>query len=226
MRLALCLCLALVGCTKKVAVRTVQPNPMREAPSIETLRVSKQLVLDVGDLDLPQYKDRTQSTWAGVQKMKLRNTAYFAVVSKERIRFHVQIVHKWQEWADPNAWRVKLVDDRGRTYYPEAKDVWSNKTVTRMWDHEERSGIYNEYGDEIGTENDGHRRRVPLETVSVFHGKGDYTFKDRKLFAPDVKSLTLVMKKADMEYRFEWEFGEGAPPDLAGETADPMTNVP
>ena len=67
MRLALLVCgvsVVMVGCTKTVSTRTVQPNPMMAPASVETLRVSKQLALDVGDLELPQYKDRTQSTWA------------------------------------------------------------------------------------------------------------------------------------------------------------------
>jgi hypothetical protein len=47
--------------------------------------------------------------------------------------------------------------------------------------------------------------------VSVFKGKGDYTFKDRNLFGRDVRKLTLILAKANLEYRFEWEFAGWAP---------------
>lgn len=214
------------ACTKALTTHTVQPNPMLETPSVESLRVSRPLFLDVGDMELPQYLDRSQNTWAPLKKLKLRSSAYFAVVSNERLRFHVQIVHKWQEWADPSSWRVKLVDDRGRVYYPETRDVWSNNTVTRMWDYEQRTGVYNKFGDEVGTRNDGYRRRVPLESVSVFKGKGDYTFKNRDLFGRELRRLTLVLRKADLEYRFEWEFGAGMPQNPADLDADPFKDLP
>jgi hypothetical protein len=210
------------ACTRTLQTKTVQPNPMLDPASPDLLRVSQRLYLDVGDMDLPRIQGRSNGVWTPLNRMKLRNSAYFAVVSRERLRFHVKIVHKWEEFADPVRWNVRLVDDRGRVFYPELKERWRHKPLTRMWDHEHRTGVQNRWGDVIGTRNDGWRRRVPLEAVSVFEGRGDYTFRAKDLLHPGTRKLTLVMNRSGVEYRFEWQFGGVGPgaasiPDQEGD---------
>src|SRR5262245_42066255 len=112
-----------VGCTMTTLhASTTQPNPLVAFPNQATHR-SQKLFIDVKDMELPQT-------------FKLRQSAYFNVVSKERLRFRVMLVHKWKEIADVTTWKVSLEDDQGRRYYPESKESSYDDHMTRMWDRE------------------------------------------------------------------------------------------
>lgn len=204
-RLMLCalsgaLALGSAGClTKTLRAATTQANPLIAFPNQATHR-SEKLYIDVKDMDLPRT-------------FKLRQSAYFNVVSRERLRFRVMLVHKWKEIADITTWKVKLEDDKGHTYYPETKEFAFDDHVTRMWDHEIRSVVYNQFGDIQHVNNDGHRRRVALDSVDVFQGAGDYVFHANNLFNRGVKRLTLTMERDGLAYKFTWYLV-----DLGGET--------
>ncbi len=185
------------GCFKRtLRVATTQPNPLIAFPNKATHR-SEKIHIDVKDMDLPRT-------------FKLRQSAYFNVVSKERLRFHVMLVHKWKEIADVTTWRVKLEDDRGRVYYPETKEFAYDQHVTRMWDREVRSVVFNQFMEpdvsrsDRGILNDGYRRRMTLDSMDVFQGAGDYVFHAKDLFNRGVRRLTLTMERDGLEYRFTW----------------------
>jgi hypothetical protein len=134
---------------------------------------------------------------------KMYNTAWFSVVSKDRLRFHVVLVHKWEEMADPSAWNVRLEDDRGRIFYPVGKEKRSNKFTTAMWDTERRSLLYNSTGEVVGSWHN-IARQTPLDKVDMFKGQGDVVFYARDLLDPSIKRLTLIMERDGVEFRFTW----------------------
>lgn len=199
------------GCsTTTLKASTTQPNPLVAFPNQATHR-SQKLFIDVRDMELPRT-------------FKLRQSAYFNVVSKERLRFRVGLVHKWKEVADVTTWKVRLEDDEGRTYYPEAKERAYDDHVTKMWDNEYRTVVRNHFGDIAQVNNDGYKMRVPLEAVDVFQGAGDYVFHAKGLFHKNIKRLTLTMERSGVQYSFTWNLVDlGGDPEVASEP--PTTEV-
>jgi hypothetical protein len=200
------------GCFKRtLRATTTQPNPLIAFPNKATHR-SERLYIDVKDMDLPRT-------------FKLRQSAYFNVVSKERLRFRVMLVHKWKEIADVTTWNVKLEDDRGHVYYPEAKEFAYDDHITKMWDREVRTVVPNQFGDQDvsradrGVLNDGHRRRVPLDAVDVFQGAGDYVFHAKGIFHKDIRRLTLTMERSGLEYKFTWNLVDLGGDDVVRESS-------
>jgi len=198
------LVVGLAGCTKRLQATAVQPNPLRD-PN-ETLRRSAPLAIQVAvtDMDSP--------------KVVMTNTAYFAMVTRDRLRFHVTLEHHWQEMCDVDGWDVWLEDDAGRRHFPEAKEPRRNKFKTggvggsrQMTDYEARSTVRNEFGDVTAVRNDGWKRPVTLKAIDRFRGEGDYVFYSRDLMSKDRQQLALVMRRKGMEYRYVWNFADGPP---------------
>jgi hypothetical protein len=177
--------------TSALTAHTMQPNPLT-MPSNEVLRESKHLHIAVKDMDIPRAFRMYQSAW-------------FQVVSRDRLRFHVVLVHKWEEMTDVRGWNAHLEDDSGHVYYPEAREKRTDKHTGQVWDYERRSAEYNLFGDVIGTRNDGYKQRVPLDKVDLFKGSGDVVFHAPDLFHEHVKRLTLVLERGGVAYRFTWD---------------------
>jgi hypothetical protein len=88
----------LLGCGRTFRAETTQPNPM--AMPTETLRSSEKVTIVTGDMELeaPEAPDAAkQATPTRNRRYPLINQASFTIVSRDRLRFHVQIDHKWQE---------------------------------------------------------------------------------------------------------------------------------
>ncbi|HEY0253653.1 MAG TPA: hypothetical protein VGC41_19110, partial [Kofleriaceae bacterium] len=96
------------GCTRTWSREAVQPNPLIHPT--ETLRISEKITIVTGDMDLyapspvqdhtvgmAQSEDQGGATIAHPHRWPLMNQAYFTMVSRDRLRFHVQIDHKWEE---------------------------------------------------------------------------------------------------------------------------------
>jgi hypothetical protein len=184
--------LANVGCgTSSLSAHTMQPNPLA-MPSNEVLRESKHLHIAVRDMDIPRAFRMYQSAW-------------FQVVSRDRVRFHVVLVHKWEEMTDVRGWNARLEDDAGHVFYPEAREKRTNKHTAQVWDYERRTATYNLFGDVTGTRNDGYKQRVPLDKVDLFRGFGDVVFHAPDLFHQKLRRLTLVLERDGVVYRFTWD---------------------
>ena len=150
------------------------------------------------------------------ERYPLMNSARFTVVSRDRLRFHVQLEHKWQEWTDVHGWDAWLEDDQGRRFEPAETDQRSDKHIVRMWDFEQRSTVRNSFGDIVSVNNDGYKRRQTLGSLSVFRGRGDLVFYRKNIFNPKVKSLTLHMKRQGTIFEFKWRFSDGETVALRG----------
>jgi hypothetical protein len=163
------------ACNKAWRADTVTP-PITFGATLET-RTSLPAIIEIGDMELPET-------------MRLQNSVYFVAVSKDRLRFHVTLNHKWEDMSDPTRWRVWIEDDRGHVYQASACDRRVVKPVTRMYDP---------------------YRMQPFVSFTVYKGDGDYVFYRRNLVRKNMRWLTLVMKRPGYEYRYRWSFVDGEP---------------
>jgi len=208
---------ATTGCARTFTGETVQPNPLRDPT--ETLPTGEEITIVRGDMELEMPEEAAPahtSSAAHNHRYPLINQASFTIVSRDRLRFHVQIDHKWQEWADLTTWKVKLEDDKGRTWSPEAIEGARTKILTTMWDREQRSAICSNAGEDgrgdcyntIGYADDGHLRRQTLGSLSVFRGKADFTFYQRDLMDRNVRRLTFTISRPGEAFEFTWNFAD------------------
>ncbi|HTJ47767.1 MAG TPA: hypothetical protein VL463_36975 [Kofleriaceae bacterium] len=200
---------AATGCAPVFKGEVTQPNPVAEPT--ETLRTSEQIDVVTGDMELNVPRppiDGAPASLMHLDKFKLHNVASFMVVSRDRLRFHVQLEHKWQEWADLNNWTAYLEDDRGHRYQPEGLDHATTQIVTQMWDFEVRSANHNQFGDITSVNDDGYKNRQPLGSISIFRGHGDFVFYQRDLLRPDCRWLRLVIQHPGESFEFRWDFAD------------------
>ena len=195
------------GCARTFRGTATQPNPL--VKPTETLRHSEKITIITGDMELntPEPPEATQRV-AVVKNNRypLYNQASFTIVSRDRLRFHVQIDHKWQEWADLNTWTVHLADDAGRRWVPESIEHAKTRIMTTMWDREQRTAVRKRFGDIVGIQDDGWRNRQTLGSLSVYRGKADFVFYQRDLFHANVRKLRLVVKRPGEAFEFTWNF--------------------
>lgn len=140
------------------------------------------------------------------RRVFLANSAYFVVVSKDRLRFHVRLVHKWKSIADPARWRVWLEDDEGHKFYPEGIDA---RYITRATRVEIVPHDYYIVAFKVGgleKTNSYPLLSTGRRNVAVWRGDGDYTFYKRDIFRSTTKQLTLVMSRLGYTYRYSWKF--------------------
>jgi hypothetical protein len=213
--------LAVSGCTTTFHGTAVQPNPV--AHPTETLRTSERITIVTGDMELnkPVSNGCNASTDCNAttyhnEHFPLINQASFTLVSRDRLRFHVQIDHKWEEYADLKSWDVDLIDDQGHRWIPESVEHARVRLLTQMWDEEQRTAVCNSQGrdgkgDCITTQtfaDDGWRRRVPLGSLSVYRGKADFVFYQRDLFTSRIRWLKLRVKRSGEVFEFTWRFDD------------------
>lgn len=207
--LVLLACLGVAACSRTFSAEVVQPNPLVQPT--ETLRDSEEVTIVTGDMELnvPRPPEKTQRVaLLRHNRYALENVASFTLVSRDRLRFHVQLEHKWQEWADVSTWEVYLIDDMGRRYLPESVEHARTKHMVSMWDREQRSVQRNMYGDITAINEDGWRSRQTLGSLSVFRGTGDFVFYQRDLFTPDMRKLKLVVRRPGQAFEFGWNFDD------------------
>jgi hypothetical protein len=208
------------GCHRTFRGNAIQPNPL--AKPTETLRQSEKITIVTGDMELNTPEPPAASQRVAVlrnNRYPLYNQASFTIVSRDRLRFHVQIDHKWQEWADLNTWNVHLEDDAGRRWEPESVEHAKTKIMTTMWDREQRTAVRNRYGDIIAMNEDGWRSRQTLGSLSVFRGKADFVFYQRDLFHANVRKLRLVVSRPGEAFEFTWNFQDAvADPESESES--------
>jgi hypothetical protein len=200
---------SLGACARTFSADAVQPNPLKNPR--ETLRQSEVITIVRGDMELNQpVPPRAGQRVAVVNNSRwpLYNVASFVVVSRDRLRFHVQMDHKWQEYADLETWDVELEDDSGRKWEPEAVEHARTSMLTTMWDREQRTAVRNRFGDIVSLNEDGFRSRQTLGSLSVFRGKADFVFYQRDLFTPYVRWIRLRMKRSGEAFEFRWHFAD------------------
>lgn len=186
--------LGMTGCFNTTwESKVVQPKLVLGGTDVQ--RTSWPVAIKLGDMDLPRFcKKRILSNAVSLTiscwDMDLLNTAYFVIVSKDRMRFHVTLHHKWESMTDPTRWRVWIEDDQGHRYNPEGVDSRRVKPVTQMWSTR------------------GTDHNTPLYSLTVWRGDGDYVFHQRDLFRRDMRSMTLTMHRPGYTFKYTWSFVE------------------
>ena len=209
--------LASAACSRTFQTTVIQPNPL--VRPTETLRESEPAVIVTGDMELnaPQTPEGSEAHKEGTtlgaeimhkQRYPLQNKASFTMVSRDRLRFHVQLEHKWQEYADLGTWDVYLEDDQGHRYQPDSVEHAKTRLMVTMWDQEIRSVRRNMYGDIVAVNDDGWKRRQPLGSLSVFRGNADFVFYKRDLFTRDLRWVRLVVTRPGTAFKFTWSFDD------------------
>ncbi|MGE0870615.1 MAG: hypothetical protein AB7P03_18765 [Kofleriaceae bacterium] len=208
------LAISSTGCSRTFSGSATQPNPL--VLPTETLRKSETITIVRGDMDLesPEPPSGPTASLAHNHRYPLLNAASFTVVSRDRLRFHVQIDHKWQDWADLTSWDVSLQDDQGRRWDPDSIEHANTRIITTMWDREQRTAMCSSTGRDargncyttVGYYDDGWRRRQTLGSLSVFRGKADFVFHEPDLFNPQIRQLRLVVKRPGEAFEFTWRF--------------------
>lgn len=207
------------GCGRTFRGEAVQPNPMT-APT-EVSPISEKITIVTGDMELEQpyaaeSSERANATIANNHRYPLINQASFTVVSRDRLRFHVQIDHKWEEWANPSTWDVHLEDDQGHSWAPDSVEGARTRLISQFWDREQRTTVCSSAGRDptgacirtVGVADDGWKRRQSLGTLSVFRGNADFVFYHRDLMKPDIRKFRLLVKRPSEAFVFTWRFGD------------------
>ena len=203
------------GCARTFRGEAVQPNPMT-APT-EISQISEKITIVTGDMELEQPYAAEPSERAAIanhHRYPLINQASFTVVSRDRLRFHVQIDHKWEEWADLKTWDVHLEDDQGHVWNPESVEHARTTLKSTFWDREQRTTICSDTGRDptgacystIGLQDDGWKHRQTFGTLSVYRGNADFVFYQRDMMHADVRKLRLVVKRPGEAFEFIWKF--------------------
>jgi hypothetical protein len=209
-----------VGCGKTFKGEAIQPNPL--AFPNEMLRVSEEIDIVTGDHELSAPRaaigGSTNATLMVKDRYPLHNKASFTVVTRDRLRVHVQLEHKWKEYVDVRNWRAYLVDDKGHRYEPVDIDHSRDKHVVKMWDWEKRTARRNRYGDVVALNQDGHKDRQTLGSLSVFRGHGDFVFYSKDIFHENIEELTLVLEHRGVRFRFTWSFTDEQAVDVIDES--------
>lgn len=167
--------------------RAVQPNPVKALASVEELPVSVKLYIHQRDMDLGH-------------NYQLRSWAQFAVVTRDRLRFHVGVVRTDEDEADTVHWKVWLEDENGRKLEPASREVPRMNRIHIGW------GLYPyKPSDSWCREPPCLMKLIPGHTA--YEGVADYVFLDKGL--ANHQRLSLVMRHDGLQYRYSWSFGPG-----------------
>ncbi|HEV7554121.1 MAG TPA: hypothetical protein VGO00_01635 [Kofleriaceae bacterium] len=152
------------GCTKHMSAHVTQPPLLMSAGLVA--RTSLPLEIVMRDMEYGP--------------VRTRNSAYFVVVSRDRLRFHIALQHKWDDVADLRTWNAYVVDGRGRRL--EVDSVSARvRPIDRFF---VRGALY--------------RTRQP-----IYDGAGTLSVYEHDLIDAD-GSITLVLSRPGFEYRFHW----------------------
>jgi hypothetical protein len=205
--IAILAALSAAGCTKTLRNSVSQPNPLLYPT--ETLRESEEIVIITGDMALERPRAPNGTSYMRLpvmEKYPLVNKASFTVVTRDRLRFHVQLEHKWQDYVNVHNWHAYMVDDKGRRYEPVDIDRRQDRHVVETWDQEYRTPIRDRFQEVVGFEDDP--RPMALGNISVFRGFGDFVFYSEDIFHPEIESLTFVLERSGLQFHFTWKFTE------------------
>ena len=201
--------MALGACHRTFSAKVSQPNPL--SSPLDTLRDTEVLTIVTGDMELShprQSRASGKDSLLSHKRYPLLNKANFTVVSRDRLRFHVQIEHKWKQYTDISTWKAKLYDDQGNQYAPTSIDTVKARHLVETWSFERRSAQRNGFGQIVQINDDGHRDRQPLGSLSVFRGRGDFVFYQRDIFGPNVRSMTLELTRSGVTFKYQWNFAD------------------
>lgn len=188
-RIAVLVAVLSVGGACKTRWEATGPQPELYLGADPITRTSTQLSIRMSDMHLPSF-------------VKLNNTAHFVVVTPDRIRVRVNLIHRWAEMTDLDRWKAWLEDETGEVIYPVAVEPLRARPIYEF--------VYQPH-DFTGKP----RAFVYKIPVNLWSGGGDYVFYRRQLFRHDLRQLALVMQRRGYEFRYTWQF-------VSSETGEPI----
>jgi hypothetical protein len=179
--------LAVCGaCATTQEARAIQPFPHGSA---EALAASVPLYIHERNMHLPH-------------DYQLRSAAQFAVVSRDRAVFHVNIARYEEDDADTSGWTAWLVDDQGDKYAPETRETPRVDRVQVDW------ALYPGLTSAECLQRDQICKRRIVPGYQVYDGVADISFLVPGLFTEKQKRLTLVLRHGSEEMVYTWIFGD------------------
>jgi len=193
---------SLAGCGAHVReARALQPNPMT-AQSPDVLPVSVKLFIYQRDWHLAPNDG--QSVGSPLKSdYQLRSSAQFAVVSRDRLRFHVTVVRYDEDEADLVGWTAYAEDETGHRYALTSREGSHRNRLSITW------GLYPYHAtDTSWCQKPPCLSRI-LPGYDVYQGVADLVFYSPRIMGEARKSITLVLRRGDLEFRYAWKFGDG-----------------
>lgn len=158
------LCGVVCGCTKTWTAEATQPPLIMGAGAVARTSLPLEIV----------YRDMESGFY------RISNRAVYVVVSRDRLRFHLTLHHKWDDFADFKNWTAYVIDAKGKRHRPEHVST-----------HVERVASLKING------------ATYWMNQLMFRGTANVTIYDRDLLDAG-SELTLVMTKGNLEYRYHW----------------------
>ena len=116
----------------------------------------------------------------------LANTAYYVAVSRDRLRFHVTLLHKWESMSDLRTWQAWVEDDSGAHHALEELQ----QQITQI-------GF-----EQVGLVRTALRNFARVQQVPIYRGVADFTIYSRDVSA--ARRVILVLRRPGYEYRYVW----------------------
>jgi hypothetical protein len=187
---AVALTVLLAGCGVQIReASAVQPNPAAALHSVDEIAESVRLYIYQRDLHMSR-------------DYQFRNWAQFVVVTRDRLRFHVGVVRRFEDDASTANWDVWLEDANGHRIAVGEREVPRVNRVSIGW----RLYRYDP-ADPWCREAPCVQRLEPAHVFDVYEGSADYVFRGPELAAATADGMTLVMRRGGLEYRYAWKFG-------------------
>jgi hypothetical protein len=121
-------------------------------------------------------------------RFKLLQSAYFVILSRDKIKVRVLLSHKWREMVNLREWEAELTTSAG-TYKPSTLEVDSPKLYVKLW------------------EELAFRNMIPLVGVDAFIGVGELYFSGKGLIGNSTEFVACTIShRSGIKYTFRWEF--------------------
>jgi hypothetical protein len=179
----------------------VQPNPLVAADD-PAARTSERITITRNDVDLvmpisqvdtrdpetpavpaeygPMVNSEKITSYGSYYRWPLHTSASWTMVSRDDLRFHVAVDHKWSEYVDLAEWGAELVDDQGHVYRPTAVE-------------NRRAHIL--YG-----------AKPEEAALTIYRGNGDFVFNAPGLLTANARWIKLVLSHGVDKFEYTWKF--------------------
>lgn len=179
----------LCACTASFTVSTVQELPKY---TTESLPISAKQDIIRGHTNFPDW-------------LKLRNSAWFVVVSRDRVRLHVKFAHPWESVANPASWKATMYVD-GRKVSTTRGDLRTLKPIYYSIDTNRHRVVRDHNGDAVWVDPMpmGYNHKAHYDSWS---GSGSFTFYETDILT-GAEEVRFVLKHRLTTYSFTWKLHE------------------
>lgn len=180
----------LCGCHSTFRAETLQANPIAYLGNQEVINQSNKLFIKRGGMNLYHFK--------------MVSYAKFVLISRDRIRFRIEMSHQWERKANPCVWKNTLYID-GAPYVLPCEKEGKTQFVTKIFDIENRRVLRrNQFGEPIQIER-YERNPTQQESIDIYVGKAFLSLYKRDVVTKKTKEVSLKMVNGNITYWFVWK---------------------